>query len=70
MMSGAPVLAAAAVLNLFCASPKGTDWYVIFTFGYVWLNLVMSSWNAGPSFFGSDVSHQVSSALRLAGSVV
>src|SRR4051812_213566 len=29
----------------------------------------MSSWNAGPSFFGSDVSHQVRSAFRSLGSV-
>src|SRR6476646_1551424 len=38
--------------------------------GYVWLNFVINSWNAGPSFLGSEVSHQVSSARRSLGSVV
>src|SRR5919198_2264268 len=32
-------------------------------FGYFWLNFLINSLNAGPSFFGSEVSHQVKVAF-------
>ena len=68
MTSGAPSPASAAVLNLFCASAKGTDWYLILTFGYFLLKRLMRSLKTGASVVGSEVSHHVSSALSVAGS--
>ena len=59
-MSGAPLPASAAVLNLFWASPNGTGCRLMSTSGYSASNFLMRASNAGPSLVGSEVSHQVS----------